>query len=406
MGINNTSRRLFIKGILATCLLAVSRVGYSAMTMLVAIRIWPASTYTRITFESNLPLQYEQFSLRDPERLVIDIGDLYLNPLLSDINSKVLPNDPYISRIRVAQHAPDVVRIVVELKQSVRPNIFNLQPFADYKYRFVTDLYPFDENKIQNKDEAALVALLEKFNAGNLNEHAVTKTKKREQIIVVIDPGHGGEDPGAIGHNKLKEKQVVLAIGKRLRTLLQKEKNIRVVMTREEDVFIPLRVRVAKARSLQADLFVSIHADAFTKKTAHGSSVFMLSKKGASSIAAKYLEQTQNESDQIGGISISNDHYLNHTLLDLVQTSTMSNSRVLAMQVLSQLQKINQLHKTTVEHARFVVLKSPDVPSILVETAFISNPAEAKKLASSKFQQQMAQAICNGIKHYLQFRKI
>lgn len=404
------SRRFLIKGIIATCLLAVSKVGLASMTMLVAIRIWPASMYTRITLESNLPLQYKQFALSNPDRIVLDITDLYLNPLLSEINTKILPNDPYIKQIRVAQFSEEIVRIVIELKQAIKPNMFNLDPFANFKYRFVVDLYPENEHNLQDKDEVGLLALLEHFNEGSLEQQISKESSKQEQkktqIVVVIDPGHGGEDPGAIGFNQLKEKDVVLSISKRLKKLFAQDKTIRIVMTRDEDIFIPLNVRVAKARSLKADLFVSIHADAFTKPSARGSSVFILSKKGASSIAVKYLEQTQNESDQIGGISMSGDHYFDHTLLDLVQTSTMTNSRILAAQVLTQLKQINRLHKELVEQARFVVLKSPDVPSILVETAFISNPEEAKKLKGAKFQQQVAQALYIGIKRYLKYRKV
>lgn len=401
------SKRLFIKGIVAAYLLSFSKVGFAtALTQIFAIRIWPSSTYTRITLESNLPLQYEQFILVNPDRIVIDIDDLYLNQLIKNIQSRLQPRDPFIKQLRVSQYKDDIVRLVIELKQAVNPTIFNLQPIAEFKYRFVIDLYPV----VPMKDDAALVALLEQFNKGSLHSQskpvATTSVKTRkEPIIVMLDPGHGGEDPGAIGYRGTKEKDIVLQIAHKVRNLMKNNAAIAVYMTRNEDIFIPLSVRVAKARAIRADLFVSIHADAFTQRSVKGSSVFMLSRSGASSIIAGYLAKTQNEADDIGGVSRSGDRYLDHTLLDLVQTSTMDNSAILAKQVLNQIKSINKLHKSTTEQARFTVLKAPDVPSILIETAFISNLDEEKRLKSTSFQNQMAKSIYQGILRYISLRK-
>ncbi|MCO6524592.1 MAG: N-acetylmuramoyl-L-alanine amidase, partial [Candidatus Schmidhempelia sp.] len=283
--------------------------------------------------------------------------------------------------------------------------IFKLKPISEFKHRLVIDLYP---QKMAKVDDDPLLGLLENFNKGELTNTEKNKRpdKKNNAVVIVIDPGHGGEDPGAIGYNKTKEKDVVLQIARRLRNLIKKEKNMKVYMTRNEDVFLPLTVRVAKARSLHADLFISIHADAFTRRTAKGSSVFALSTRGASSSAASYLAQTQNEADEIGGVSRSGDHYLDHTILDLVQKTTISNSLLLGEAILNQIKHVNPLHKKNIEQAAFSVLKAPDVPSILVETAFISNPEEEKRLRTSHFQNQLALAMLKGIKNYINRRKI
>lgn len=403
----NPTRRLLIKGIAAVCLLSATRVGFAAQAQMVAVRVWPSSTYTRVTLESNILLSYKQYMLTNPRRLVIDIDNLYLNSVFRGITTLVKAEDPYIKLIRVGQFNTKTVRLVIELKQDVNPNLFTLKPISEFKNRLVIDLYPVQKNVA---DEDPLVALLEEFNKGSLddNDPAVVNqpvVKDRNKIIVVLDPGHGGEDPGAIGYYKTREKDVVLQIARRLRDLLVKEKNITVHMTRDEDVFLPLRVRVEKARALRADLFISIHADAFTKRNVKGSSVFALSTKGASSSAANYLAQTQNEADEIGGVSRSGDHYLDHTILDLVQTITKSNSMVLGSTVLNKMKQVNTLHNSRVETAGFAVLKAPDVPSILVETAFISNLNEEKKLKTAAFQNQIAKAMLDGIKEYVKLRK-
>lgn len=402
----SSTRRLLIKGIAAACLLSISRVGFAAVAQMVAVRVWPSSTYTRITLESNIALTYRQFSLINPNRLVVDIDDLSLNSTFRDISSLIQTNDPYIKQLRVGQFDKKTVRLVIELKQDINPNLFTLKPIAEFKNRLVIDLYPNQKSAI---DDDPLLALLEEFNKGELDPNDPPQPqpllKKSNKVIVVLDPGHGGEDPGAIGYRKTREKDVVLQIARRLRDLLKKEKEMEVYMTRNEDVFLPLRVRVEKARALHADLFISIHADAFTQRQANGSSVFALSTKGASSSAARYLAETQNEADEIGGVSRSGDRYLDHTLLDLVQAITKSNSILLGSQILSHMKKINRLHKPQVETAGFAVLKAPDVPSVLVETAFISNPAEEQKLKTAAFQIQIANAIFNGIKSYIKQRK-
>lgn len=403
----NSTRRLLIKGIAAACLLSVSKVGFAAMAQIVAVRVWPSSTYTRITLESNISLSYKQFSLTEPNRLVIDIDDLSLNSAFRNITSLVQTQDPYIKQMRVGQFDNKTVRLVVELKQNTSPNIFTLKPIAEFKNRLVIDLYPVQQNQF---DDDPLLALMQEFNKGELNndDTVVTPLPKKvtDKVIIVLDPGHGGEDPGAIGYYKTREKDIVLQIARRVRDLIRKEKNIIVHMTRNEDVFLPLRVRVEKARTLHADLFISIHADAFTKRSAKGSSVFALSAKGASSSAASYLAQTQNEADEIGGVSRSGDRYLDHAIMDLVQTTTKSNSLILGQEILAKMKNVNALHKAQLETAGFAVLKAPDVPSVLVETAFISNLNEEKKLKTASFQNQIAKAILDGIKSYIKLRKV
>lgn len=401
---HNSSRRLLIKGIAAVCLLSVCRVGLSAQAQMVAVRVWPSSTYTRITLESNIPLAYRQFALPSPDRIVVDIDNVQLNSVLSNITSLVQRDDPYIKQLRVGQFDKKTVRLVIELKQGVNPNLFTLKPIAEFKHRLVVDLYP---SRPSQYDDDPLLALLEEFNKGDIEQvdKAIQPPRQNQALVVVLDPGHGGEDPGAIGYNKTKEKDVVLQIARRLRDLIKKEPNMKVYMTRNEDVFLPLKVRVAKARTLHADLFISIHADAFTRRDAKGSSVFALSTRGASSSAASYLAQTQNESDEIGGVSRSGDRYLDHTILDLVQTTTVGNSLILGDAILQQMKRVNPLHKKQVEQAGFAVLKAPDVPSVLIETAFISNPAEERRLKTASFQNQLAKAVLDGIKNYIKLRK-
>ncbi|MCX8602513.1 MULTISPECIES: N-acetylmuramoyl-L-alanine amidase [unclassified Gilliamella] len=403
------TKRLLVKGIIATCLLSVSRVGFAATkAQIVAVRVWPSSTYTRITLESNIKLNYKRSALRNPDRMVIDIGKVDLNTTLKSISSKVLNHDPYIKSIRVLQLDPKTVRIMIVLKQGVEPNTFTLPPIETFKHRLVMDLYP--SKSASPEDNDPLLALLEEYTKGDLTQKqsqikTTTNKNKNAPVVVVLDPGHGGEDPGAIGYKKTREKDIVLQIARRTYNLLKKEPNIKVYMTRNEDVFIPLNVRVAKARSLHADLFISIHADAFTNRSVKGSTVFALSTKGASSSAASYLAQTQNKADQIGGVSRSGDKYLDNTILDLVQKTTLSNGVLLGNAILNRMKVVNQLHKPSIEKAGFAVLKAPDIPSVLVETAFISNINEEKKLKTASFQNQISKAILNGIKDYLKKRK-
>ncbi|CAM3977475.1 N-acetylmuramoyl-L-alanine amidase AmiC [Rahnella victoriana] len=401
---HNPGRRRLLQTVAASWMLSVSKVGFAASSQVIAVRIWPSSTYTRITLESSTPLKYKQFLLSDPPRVVIDIEGVHLNSVLKGLGEKVQQSDPYIRQARVGQFDPKTVRMVLELKRAINPHVFTLKPVAEFHNRLVVDLYP-QEGEVTAQDDP-LLALLEDYNRGDVAKNLPPETPKDGQagrsrpLVIMLDPGHGGEDPGAIGKYKTREKDVVLQIGRKLQKLIAREPNMKAHMTRNEDVFIPLKVRVAKARKLRADLFISIHADAFTSRAAKGSSVFALSTKGATSSAARFLAQTQNESDLIGGVSKSGDRYLDHTMFDLVQTATISDSLKFGKEVLTRMGKINHLHKNKVDQAGFAVLKAPDIPSILVETAFISNINEEKKLRTSHFQQQVAESILAGIKAY------
>jgi N-acetylmuramoyl-L-alanine amidase len=401
-------RRDILRGASASLLLAVTPLGLaSPAASVVAVRVWPAQAYTRVTIESTVPLTFKQFSLKDPERLVVDLEGIDINNELQSLSSKVAGDDPYIQQLRAARNKPGTVRLVLDLKAEIKPQIFTLNPVGEYKHRLVIDLYPA-------KQSDPLLAFLDdqpdnktppppppaKVEPENTPVDR-SKMKVDRLITIVLDPGHGGEDPGAVGPEGNHEKTVVLAIAKKLKTLLESEPNMRVVLTRDGDFFVPLGVRVKKARAVQADLFVSIHADAFTRPDANGSSVFMLSEKGASSTAARWLAQTQNDADLIGGVKIDvKDKALAHTLMDLTQTATNNDSMKLAKSMLGELGSINRLHKQGVEQAGFAVLKAPDIPSILVETAFISNPQEEQKLIDEAYQHKMAGALHKGIKRY------
>ncbi|GME39673.1 MULTISPECIES: N-acetylmuramoyl-L-alanine amidase AmiC [Pantoea] len=403
-GNSHFSRRRFLQGTGALLLLSVSRTGLAAKNHIVAVRIWPSSTYSRMTLESSVALKYKQFALSNPERLVIDIQGLHLNSALKGVDKQVRVDDPFIKNARVGQFDSNTVRVVLELKRNVAPKIFNLAPVAGINHRLVVDLYP-TQNHVEDDP---LLALLKDYNQGDLEKDEGVqaplpgKAGRDRPIIIMIDPGHGGEDPGAHGKYKTREKDIVLKIGRRLKALIDKEPHMKAYMTRNEDVFIPLRVRVAKARKQRADLFVSIHADAFTSRAARGSSVFALSTSGATSAAARFLAQTQNESDLIGGVSKSGDRYLDHTMFDMVQRQTIHDSLKFGKEVLHRMGRINHLHKRTVDQAGFAVLKAPDIPSILVETAFISNVEEERKLRTTRYQHQVAEAILNGIKAYVE----
>ncbi|WJV54954.1 N-acetylmuramoyl-L-alanine amidase AmiC [Pectobacteriaceae bacterium CE90] len=402
---NHLTRRRLLQGAAATWLLSVSGVSMAAaVSQVIAVRVWPSSSYTRVTLESNHPLKYRQFTLEHPKRIVIDIDNVVLNSVLKNASGQFGKDDPLIKEARVGQFDKNTVRLVIELKQSVNPNMFSLTPVAGFKNRLVMDLYPLVGRYDNAKDP--LLALLEDYNKGDLEQALPPEMPKPGKIgrdrplIIMLDPGHGGEDPGAIGMRRTREKDVVLQIAHRLKALIEREPNMKVYMTRHEDVFIPLRVRVAKARKQRADLFVSIHADAFTSRAARGSSVFALSEKGATSSAARFLAHSQNESDSIGGVSMSGDRYLDHTMFDMVQTVTINDSLKFGSEILHRLGKVNRLHKNRVDQAGFAVLKAPDIPSVLVETAFISNLGEERKLRTSRFQQQVATSILEGIKAY------
>ncbi|PSJ79985.1 N-acetylmuramoyl-L-alanine amidase [Neisseria iguanae] len=367
----------------------------------VAARIWPAHSYTRVTLEASSVLRFQHFLLDHPNRLVVDIQNANINTVLQSISKKVLADDPFIRSIRVGQNTPTTVRIVIDLKQSVHPQVFALTPVGGFKHRLVMDLYPHGVDV----NDPMMALLNGNPTSGALQPSRTTRNpppsgSKDRRPVIVIDPGHGGEDPGAISKGGLQEKNIVLSISreakKRLETL-----GYTVYMTRNEDVFIPLSVRVAKARARKADIFVSIHADSFTNPTARGTGVYILNPRGASSAAAKFLAQTQNNADAIGGVRASGNRVVDNTILDMAQTATMRDSRKLGQSVLNELGKLNHLHKGRVDEANFAVLRAPDIPSILVETAFLSNPVEEKLLGDSSFRIRCAQAIANGVQKYI-----
>ena len=420
-----------------------------AANVITAARVWPAQDYTRVAFEASAPLKYQLLVLKNPDRLVLDIEDVELNAALKALTDKILSSDPYIKQVRAGKYKPNVVRVVVDLKGEVKSNLFALPPAGDYKNRLVLDIYPLQDPlmaMLENRESPdktdqsqQIKPIVEPLpsNNGKADEpdtamppeykgpetKAETKPEPNPQttekipplitdktlpskdgermITIAIDPGHGGEDPGAHGANGSREKDLTLAIGKKLKVLIDAESNMRGILTRDADFFIPLHGRVVKARNMKADLFVSIHADAFTNQAARGSSVFALSERGATSASARYLAKKENESDLIGGVSLDNkDPVLARTLLDLSQAATINDSLKLGKAVLGQVGQVNSLHKGSVEQAAFAVLKSPDIPSILVETAFISNPDEERKLNDEAYQDKLAASILAGIKKY------
>ena len=370
-------------------------------------RIWPAQEYTRLILESSSPIAHQLMLLKDPQRLVLDLEGVEPDGELGELAQRLRPNDPHIQSIRVARFRPGIVRIVLDLKGEVQPQIFALTPVGEYGHRLVLDLYPLAPSD-------PLMALLEGEGRGDqgrtvdasddkppLRAHSELAPTSRRPIIVALDPGHGGEDPGAIGRRGTREKNVTLAIAHKIRSLIDREPGMRTMLTRDDDYFVPLNVRVEKARRVRADLFVSIHADAFTTPSARGSSVFALSEHGATSSAARWLAQREDEADLIGGVNLDNrDPILAKTLLDLSQTAQINDSLRVGRSVLDGIGAINPLHKGSVEQAGFAVLKAPDIPSILVETAFISNPDEELKLRSDRHQQQFALSIVGGVKRY------
>jgi N-acetylmuramoyl-L-alanine amidase len=369
----------------------------AAQAELIATRIWPARDYTRVTFESRQELSYSMFALKSPGRLVLDLVGADAGPALAELQNKVAAGDPYIASLRVAQNRPGVMRVVLDLKAEVKPQVFALKPVADYGHRLVLDLYPL-------VPADPLVALLELEGklapAPRRGAAGAAKPDVARLATIVIDAGHGGEDPGARGRRGSLEKHITLTIARRLKAMIDAETGMRAVLTRDGDFYLPLNARVEKARKLRADLFVSVHADAFVRPHARGSSVFALSQRPTSD-AARWLAKQENDSDLIGGVNLdTRDPYLTQTLVDLSQTATNDHSLKLGGAVLAELGQINTLHKARVERAGFAVLKAPDVPSILVETAFISNPEEEKRLNDVAYQDKMARALLAGIKRY------
>ncbi|HSW84366.1 MAG TPA: N-acetylmuramoyl-L-alanine amidase [Usitatibacter sp.] len=397
---------------------------------IVSSRVWPAQEYTRVTLESARALKHQFFFVTTPERLVVDLEGVDLDDELKALPAKVGANDPYIQAVRVGINRPNVVRIVFDLKTEVKPSVFPLAPVGEYKHRLVLDIYPknpadpllallapptdpvgeiarapvvtTEEPKAQ-APPLPVVKLEPKKDVPAARAPEKVKAPKVDRLVIVaVDAGHGGEDSGARGRKGTKEKDVTLAIARRLKTLIDRESNMRAVLVRDGDYFVPLGDRVSKSRRVQADLFVSIHADAWVRPDAKGSSVFALSESGATSTAARMLAQRENQSDLIGGVNFGvKDPNLARTLLDLSLTATINDSLKLGRAVLNELGDVNALHKVSVEQAGFAVLKAPDIPSILVETAFISNPDEEKRLKDSAYQDKMATAILGGLKRYL-----
>jgi N-acetylmuramoyl-L-alanine amidase len=377
-------------------------------------RLWPAQEYTRLILESSSAVSHQMLPMKNPERLVLDLEDVELTSEILQLGQRLQPNDPYIQAIRVARFKPGVVRVVLELKAEVNPQLFALQPIADYGHRLVLDLYPLtpsdplmallDFEKGGAGDASVESPMPDRFapaDRGPSSSSPKSKLPLKRPIVVAVDPGHGGEDPGAVGPRGTYEKNVTLAIAKRLVAMLAAQPGMRAMLTRDDDYFVPLNVRVQKARRVQADLFISIHADAFSTPTARGSSVFALSEHGATSAAARWLAQRENDADLIGGVNLdSKEPFLARTLLDLSQTAQINDSLRVGRSVLDGIGAVNSLHKGSVEQAGFAVLKAPDIPSILVETAFISNPDEELKLKSSRYQQQFAESIFSGVKRY------
>jgi N-acetylmuramoyl-L-alanine amidase len=362
--------------------------------------VWPAPDYTRLTLESKSPLNHTMFAVKDPERLVLDLETDELSPALAELNGKVAAEDPHIQGLRVAHNRPGVVRVVLDLKTAILPQVFTLKPIGEYGHRLVLDIYPV----VPHDPLAALIQETEKKRASTAPAApgaAPAKPAVARLATVVIDPGHGGEDPGALGRRGSREKDVTLGIARRLKALVDAEPDMRALLTRDGDYYLSLQARVDKARRVRADLFVSIHADAFIRPHARGSSVFALSERRATSEAARWLANRENDADLIGGVNLDvKDRHLAQTLLDLSQTATIDHSLRLGNAVLRKLGAVNTLHKPQVEQASFAVLKAPDIPSILVETAFISNPEEEKRLNDEQYQQRLARAILDGIRDY------
>jgi N-acetylmuramoyl-L-alanine amidase len=387
-----------------------------AKNLIESARVWPAREYTRITLESLKPISNDQMILKNPDRLVIDLHDIEVNDDLKNLSTKILSSDPNIKQIRVAKFNSQVSRVVIELRAESKINIFSLKPAGTYKHRLVIDVYPrIDELMafVQDKERKDLTPSKKdnvSSSSSETNKEKVVQESSTLQpnkgqikkIIIAIDAGHGGEDSGARGASGSLEKNITLSIARKLKKEIDNDEQLRGVLIRDDDYFVPLHSRVVKARKLKADIFVSIHADAFTNPDAKGSSVFALSESGATSASARYLANKENESDLIGGVSLDDkDPMLAKTLLDLSQSATINDSVKLGNFVLDQLGDINDLHKSNVEQAGFAVLKSPDIPSILVETAFISNPKEEQILNNEEHQEILAKNILIGIKKYL-----
>lgn len=423
-------RRQLLRYAGASLILSVSPIAGAAAKLpsVLAVRIWPAADYTRVTLEHDGPLKFTHFTVENPDRLVVDIEGVEFNSVLDSLARKVATDDPNIKLLRAGRFKPGVVRLVMELKGKVNPQVFTLEPAGEYGRRLVLDVYPVnppdpmmallegrkdaveplkgepDFQIAEKRPDEVTARTPEKQIAEAPEVHTSKKSGKPivdRLVTITLDPGHGGEDPGAIGKAGTYEKNVTLEVARRLKARIDAEPNMRAVLTRDSDFFVPLQMRVQKARRVQSDLFLSIHADAWIKPDARGSSVFVLSEKGASSTQARLLAQKENQADLIGGVNIgSKDLFLARTLLDLSQTGTINDSLKLGKYLLGELGSINTLHKAHVEQAGFAVLKAPDIPSALIETAFISNPEEEARLNDDAYQEKLAGAIVRGIRQY------
>jgi N-acetylmuramoyl-L-alanine amidase len=453
-------RRDFVQGGTLALLLGAQQIARGAS--IVAVRVWPAPEYSRVTIESDTALAVKQTFVANPPRLAVDIEGIDLNPALRELVGRVQADDPNIAGIRVGQNAPGIVRMVIDLKRAAKPQVFTLAPVAAYQHRLVFDLYPAQEEdplealiteRLADRTPAplpseaaeadALEALIAKQQTkpaitgiarapvpggapnkdvasnsiappahppsasgpNDVNNPAAAAQRTDRLIIIALDPGHGGEDPGAIGPGGTREKDVVLQVAHLLRERINATtvngNPMRAFMTRDADFFVPLQVRVQKARRVQADLFVSIHADAFLTPAARGASVFALSHGAASSSAARWMANKENAADMVGGINVlAKDSQVQSAMLDMSTTAQINDSLKLGSAVLGEVGRVGRLHKGSVEQAGFAVLKAPDIPSVLVETAFISNPEEESKLKSSDYREQLADAILRGIRSY------
>jgi N-acetylmuramoyl-L-alanine amidase len=462
--VSRTRRELLADG--GTLVLLLTAPSLATGAGIVAVRVWPAKAYSRVTIESDTRLAASHQLVAAPARLVVDIEGLVLDSTLRELVGKVRPDDPHIAGVRVGQFQPRVVRLVFDLKQAVRPELVVLPPVPPYQHRLLFDLYPEVEADpllalVREKEAAAagtptpaaaapdllgeLIARIDKPPApGSLPEGdvpaamppplpAVAARPAEPTValagpagpatpparppsssrpgrtldrltIVAIDAGHGGEDPGAIGPTGLREKDVVLALALMLRERLHAEPNVRVMLTRDGDYFVPLGERVRKARRVQADLFVSIHADAFMRREARGASVFALSTRGATSAAARWMAERENASDDVGGVSLGRiqDVALLQTLADMSTAAQIQDSLKFGAEVLARLRGVGRIHKPRVEQAGFAVLKAPDIPSILVETAFISNPDEEELLRQPRYRRALVEAVAGGILRHLE----
>ena len=416
---------------------------------ILAVRVWPAADYSRVTIESNAQLTFKQYFVPNPPRLAVDIEGIELNAALKELVAKVGPTDPTINGIRVGQFGPGVVRLVVDLKQPITPQVFTLTPIAAYHHRLIFDLYPTQvadplealiaehirntavrdplgeliANKIQKPNvqtsspdtaasnpanatsSIATNAYLTGVGGHSIHSQTTRLSTTDRLIIIALDAGHGGEDTGATGPGGTHEKDVVLRLAHRMRERINAAtvngNAMRAYLTRETDYFVPLRVRVDKARRVQADLFISLHADAFFTPNPQGASVFALSQGAASSTAARWMADKENKADLIGGLNVkSKDMQVKRALLDMSTTAQIKDSLQLGGAMLGEIRRVGKLHKPKVEQAGFAVLRAPDIPSVLVEAAFISNPQEEAKLNSDDYQQQLADALMRGIERY------